>query len=216
LAKQLDIAGAVEDAPSNEPFHVSPMLSVIKNSDLYRASVVGISVIDEASLLAANLMLDPPIKLRVCLDAGANGQNAAQPDFPFSYANLNDAIALITPECYMAKLDIANMYLTLGLAQETRKHFGFVNEGRRRRYKRMPFGAKLGSCVLSAFMAEVLAIAASEGVKSVVNYMDDFFVTGSTYAECLANLKVVLSILTRHGWSIAEDKTTLPAQDVFR
>jgi hypothetical protein len=112
----------------------------------------------------------------------------------------------------MAKLDIANMYLTLGLAKETRKHFGFVNNGRRRRYKRMPFGAKLGASVLSAFMAEVLAIAASEGVDSVVNYMDDFFITGDTYAECLANLNIVLAILMRHGWSIAEEKTTRPSQ----
>lgn len=212
LAKQLDVAGAVEVAPVDEPFHASPMLSVIRNSDLYRASLIGINVVDEASLLAANRMLEPPIKLRVCLDAGANGQNAAQPDFPFSYANLNDAIALMTLGCFMAKLDIANMYLTLGLSHETRKHFGFVNKGQRRRYKRMPFGAKLGSCVLSAFMAEVLAVAASEGVTSVVNYMDDFFITGLTYAECLANLKVVLAILIRHGWSIAEEKTTLPAQ----
>ena len=66
--------------------------------------------------------------------------------------------------------------------------------------------------VCGAFMAEVLAIAASEGVESVVNYMDDFFVTGNTYAECLANLNVVLAILKRHGWSIAEEKTTRPSQ----
>lgn len=212
LTKQLDVAGAVEEAPIGEPLYISPMLSVIKNSDLYRASIVGVNVCDESSLLDANRLLEPPIKVRVCLDAGANGQNAAQPDFPFSYANIGDALALLTPGCYMAKLDIANMYLTLGLAKETRKHFGFLNNGSRQRYKRMPFGAKLGSCVLSAFMAEILAIASSEGVVSVVNYMDDFFVVGLTYASCLFNLNVVLSILKRHGWSIADDKTTSPAQ----
>ena len=212
LAKQLDVAGAVEDVPHNELLYVSPMLSVLKNSDLYRASTVGINIVDEKSLLAANAILDPPVKLRVCLDAGANGQNAAQPDFPFSYANLSDAIALMTTDCYMAKLDISNMYLTLGLAKETRKHFGFVNHGMRKRYKRMPFGAKSGAAVLSAFMAEILAIAEFEGVKSVVNYMDDFFVTGLTYAECLANLNIVLAILIRHGWSIADEKTTLPSK----
>jgi hypothetical protein len=212
LAKQLDVAGAVEDAPNGEPCHINPMLSVIRNSDLYRASIIGIQVVDEASLRAANSVLDPQIKLRVCLDAGANGQNAAQPDFPFSYASLNDAIALMTPGCYMAKLDISNMYLTLGLSNETRTHFGFVNNGRKKRYKRMPFGAKSGAPVLSSFMAEILAIAAHEGGSSVVNYMDDFFVTGCTYAECLANLKIVLAILIRHGWSIADEKTTCPAQ----
>jgi hypothetical protein len=142
----------------------------------------------------------------------ASGQNEAQPDFPFSYASINDAISMMTPGCYMAKLDLANMYLTLGLASDTRKYFGFCNKGVRKRYKRMPFGAKLGAAVLSAFMAEVLAIAAFLGVKTVINYMDDFFIVGQTYAECLSNLKVLISILTRHGWTIAEDKTTMPSQ----
>lgn len=55
--------------------------------------------------LSANDVLDTPIKAKVYLDAGANGQNAAQPDFPFSYASINDAISMMTHGCYMAKLD---------------------------------------------------------------------------------------------------------------
>lgn len=212
LAKQLDVAGAVEDVPPGDTVFINPMLSVIRNSDLYRASEVGFDVKDEASLLAANAVLEPPIKVRVCLDAGANGQNGAQPDFPFSYASINDAIALMTPGCYMAKLDLSNMYLTLGLAMKTRKHFGFVNAGGKKRYKRMPFGAKLAPSVLIAFMAEVLAIAAAHGITTVVNYMDDFFIVGDSYASCLYNLNFIISILTRHGWSIAEEKTVLPCQ----
>lgn len=212
LKKQLDIAGAVEEVPHGAVLFINPLLSVIRNSDLYRASSIGIEVHDESSLMKANALLDPPIKVRVCLDAGASGQNLAQPDFPFSYASINDAISMMTPGCYMAKLDLANMYLTLGLALDTRKFFGFCNKGIRMRYKRMPFGAKLGAAVLSAFMAEVLAIAAFLGLKTVINYMDDFFIVGATYAECLSNLKLLISILSRHGWTIAEEKTTMPSQ----
>ena len=97
LDKQLNIAGAVEDARAGEVLHMNPLLSVIRNSDLYRASAAGIVVCDEFSLTQANALLDAPIKVRVCLDAGANGQNEAQPDFPFSYASINDAISLMTP-----------------------------------------------------------------------------------------------------------------------
>ena len=43
-----------------------------------------------------------------------------------------------------------------------------------------------------------------------VNYMDDSFVVGSTYA--LFNLIVILAILTRHGWTVAEYKMTCPMQ----
>ena len=119
---------------------------------------------------------------------------------------------MLTPGCFMAKLDLAHMYLTLGLALDSRKFFGFTNNGRFWRYKRMPFGVKLAAGVLSAFMAEVLEIARAEGVSSAIVYMDDWFIVGATYAECLKNLKVVMSILKRHGWSIEETKTTLPCQ----
>ena len=55
----------------------------------------------------------------MCLDAGACGQNSSQPDFPFSYASIQDAVAMMTPGCFMAKLDLAHMYLTLGLAMDS-------------------------------------------------------------------------------------------------
>ena len=214
LSKQLEVAGAVEDAPDDEILHINPLLSVIRNSDLYRASAAGFNIVDESSLSAANAALTPIIKIRVCLDAGANGQNDAQPDFPFSYASINDAISMMTPGCYMAKLDLANMYLTLGLSLCSRKFFGFHDGNMNRRYKRMPFGAKLGAAVLSAFVAEALAIAAFYGIKTVINYMDDFFIVGVSYAECLFNLRLMIAILTRLGWTVAEDKTTLPSQSM--
>jgi hypothetical protein len=210
--KQMSLAGAVEEVPFDEEVVINPLLSVIRNSDMWRAQGVGVCVTDEASLREANLRLDAPIKVRVCLDAGASGQNANQPDFPFSYASIQDAVALMTPGCFMAKLDLAHMYLTLGLSLESRQFFGFTNRGRRWRYKRMPFGVKLASCVLTAFMAEVLEIARFEGVMLAIVYVDDWFIVGATYAECLKNMKIIMAILKRHGWSIEETKTTLPCQ----
>ena len=211
LAKQLSVAGAVEEVDGRSLI-LNPLLSVLRNSDLWRAHCVGLNVVDADSLERANELLDVPIKLRVCLDAGASGQNLSQPDFPFSYASIQDAVALLTPGCFMAKLDLAHMYLTLGLAMDSRNYFGFINRGRYWRYKRMPFGVKLASGVLSAFMAEVLEIARSEGVSSAIVYMDDWFIVGRTYCECLKNMKIIMAILTRHGWSIEESKTTLPCQ----
>lgn len=210
--KQMSVAGAVEEIRDGDDVVINPLLSVIRNSDLWRAHGVGIFVNDEASLREANLRLAVPIKVRVCLDAGASGQNSNQPDFPFSYASIQDAISLMSPGCFMAKLDLAHMYLTLGLAEDSRHFFGFSNRGRRWRYKRMPFGVKLASCVLTAFMAEILAIARSEGVYLAIVYVDDWFIVGATYAECLRDMKIVMSILKRHGWSIEESKTTLPCQ----
>jgi len=211
LAKQLSVAGAVEEV-DGRGLTLNPLLSVVRNSDLWRAHCVGLNVADEVSLLEANRLLQTPIKVRVCLDAGASGQNGSQPDFPFSYASIQDAVSLLTPGCFMAKLDLAHMYLTLGLALDSRKFFGFKNGGRYWRYRRMPFGVKLAAGVLSAFMSEVLEIARSEGVASAIVYMDDWFIVGRTYSECQKYMKIIMAILRRHGWSIEETKTTQPCQ----
>ena len=82
LTKQLSVAGAVEEVDGRSLI-LNPLLSVLRNSDLWRAHCVGLNVVDEDSLERANELLDVPIKLRVCLDAGASGQNLSQPDFPF-------------------------------------------------------------------------------------------------------------------------------------
>ena len=97
----------------------------------------------------------------------------------------------MTPGCYMAKLDIANMYLTLGLSVESRKHFGFINQGRKRRYSPKGCLSELNwvqVCWVHLWLRSFPLQPCFEGVHSVVNYMDDFFVVGLTYASCLFNL----------------------------
>ena len=44
--------------------------------------------------------------------------------------------------------------------------------------------------------------------------MDDWFVVARSYAQCLRDMKIIISILKRHGWSIEETKTTLPCQRI--
>ena len=152
----------------------SPLLSVIRNSDLWRASVAGVRVQDGESLAAANALLEPPIKLRICLDVSSSGINDAMPDFPFSYAALEDGLALITPGSWTAKIDLTAMFNSIGLASQSRRYFTFRDsKGIAYGYSRAFFGCKLFPAVASGFMAEIQHILSAEGVPCI-SYMDDF------------------------------------------
>ena len=109
--KQMSVAGAVEEVPVGDRLVLNPLLSVIKNCDLFRAHCVGVNVVDEASLREGMVRLDSAIKVRVCWDAGASGQNSGQPDFPFSYASIQDVSWL-----FYGKIRFGSHVLSLGFS----------------------------------------------------------------------------------------------------
>ena len=219
LSKQIIQSGACRQLPRsssksgrNHNLVFSPLLTVIRNSDLWRAAAVGVEVIDEQSLIKVNALLDPPIKLRACIDLASSGVNELQPDFPFMYCSLDDALALVNDACWMAKIDLQGMFHSIGLSHASRKYFCFRDRsGAAHQYIRACFGGKLFPAIASAFMAEVMYIARALNVICV-SYVDDFFVTGVNYAECLSKRNIIIDILERHGWTINFDKVTDPSQ----
>jgi len=147
-------------------------------------------------------------KLRICLDTSVTGLNDSQPDFPFSYTGI-DAIAIMFPNCWMAKIDLKDMFHSLGLAYDSRRYFCFRDsQGKPFRYRRAPFGGKLFPAVLSAFMAEVCAVANARGI-ALVTYVDDFLIVGPSYHACKQSQDIVIEILENHGWTINSKKVTL-------
>lgn len=193
-------------------FH--PLLTVIKSTDIWRASELGIQLDSAIALQHANALLTASIKLRICLDTSCTGLNDSQPDFPFAYTGLDDAIAIMFPNCWMAKIDLKDMFHSLGLAYDSRRFFCFRDsQGQPYRYRRAPFGGKLFPAVLSAFMSEVCAVANARGI-ALVTYVDDFLIVGASYQACKQAQDIVVEILESHGWTINMTKLTLPAQQV--
>jgi hypothetical protein len=216
IEKQIAGSSAIADA-SLEPvgnIQTNPLLSVIRSSDILLSKLLtNITITDEGTMAQVNEILGPrEIKLRVCLDLSSSGMNDMQPPFPFSYASPEDAASMMTPGCWMAKLDLDAMFLSMPISYRSRRHFGFRWRGKVFYYKRTPFGGKLFPAVMTAFMAEVLAVARSRGVNRAVGYMDDFLVMGDTAEECQLHLDIVIGILVSHGWTISQGKVTVPAQ----
>ena len=125
-------------------FH--PLLTVIKNTDIWRAHEIGVVLDSAASLAQVNSQLAEPIKLRICLDTSCTGLNESQPDFPFCYTGIDEAISYMTPNCWMAKIDLKDMFHSLGLAYDSRRVFCFRDSFGTLSLQTSPFWRKALPC----------------------------------------------------------------------
>ena len=221
LLKQLGGSDAIMDNSVYRLKNVklNPLLSVVKSSDKLRSKLfTGERIYDEASLTRANVALaaigEPEVKVRVCLDLSAGGMNKGQPNFPFGYVSPDDVASLMSRGCFMAKIDLKSQFLSLGIAYESRRRFGFKFDGKVWVYRRTPFGGKLFPAVVSTLMAEILAVARSKGCDKAVVYMDDFAVVADTEEECNRQLDILIGVIESHGWTIAHEKTVRACQEL--
>ena len=86
-----------------------------------------------------HIVLRDDRKPRLVLDLSRN-LNAHLPHQHVRYQRLDDAVAKARPNCWFAKLDISDCYLSFPLAPHIRHLFVFAFEGQHYRFVRMPFG----------------------------------------------------------------------------
>ncbi|KAM9967251.1 hypothetical protein ACTFIR_007491 [Dictyostelium discoideum] len=89
---------------------------------------------------------------------------------------------------YMVKLDIKKAYLHVLVDPQYRDLFRFVWKGSHYRWKTMPFGLSTAPRIFTMLLRPVLRMLRDINV-SVIAYLDDLLIVGSTKEECLSNLK---------------------------
>jgi hypothetical protein len=91
--------------------------------------LTGIIIRDQATLDATNVILldqgAPLIKGRPINDVTASGVNATLVTPPFSNSGIQDAIALISSDCYMIKVDVTRFFHQFPLAEFAQWLFWF-------------------------------------------------------------------------------------------
>lgn len=136
----------------------------------------------------------------------------------FSMMSLEDAYALMKPRAWMAKVDIHDAFRTVGVHP---KHRGLLNfkmkdpqTGQWRYYRetRFPMGLKCSPEIFCRLTHAVRSMMAARGMRAVVVYVDDFFITADTQEECQLALDMLLQLLKSLGFTISEKKTVLPTR----
>jgi len=105
-------------------------------------------------------------------------------------------VALSGGEAF-TKLDLTAAYNQLEVTEETSKLLAWSTHKGIYLLKRLPFGTKPACAIFQRTMEKVL-----QGIKNVINFIDDIVITGANKEEHLKNLKEVFKRLSQAGFKV--------------
>ena len=127
---------------------------------------------------------------------------------------LRSAVRLMTPNCFMASIDLKDAYYVVSIAEEHRKYLRFYWQGCLYQYTSMPNGLSSAPRCFTKLLKPVYSTLRQYGHLNV-GYTDDSYLQGSDTKECLLNISDTLTLFTRLGFVINFDKSCLkPAQQI--
>ena len=136
----------------------------------------------------------------------------------FKYQSIKDAIKLVSPNCYMAKLDLQSAYRSVNIhpsnVHATGLKWRFQNN-KKFTYMvdtKLPFGAKRSPFIFNTLTQAVRSIMEKRGYSAISVYLDDFFIVGKTFDECLHTLNELMKLVRELGFQINFNKVEGPFQ----
>ncbi|KAM9985665.1 hypothetical protein ACTFIZ_012359 [Dictyostelium cf. discoideum] len=132
----------------------------------------------------------------------------------FKMEGIKNLPSMVKQGYYMVKLDIKKAYLHVLVDPQYRDLFRFVWQGAHYRWKTMPFGLSTAPRIFTMLLRPVLRMLRDINV-SVIAYLDDLLIVGSTKEECLSNLKKTMDLLVKLGFKLNLEKSVLePTQSI--
>lgn len=216
--------GAVIERPS--PF-VSPLINAIRPHEVdeqvarfrQHGILVSPEVQDDLDQLntviaehASTIPLLTPVKTRLCIDL-SRVINKHLRKWPFSYYSIQDALSLLSPGSYIAKLDMTRMFQQLPLHPAVMLYFAYRFLGRAWTCVRTPFGGT-STPAFANLLAGITALLILLRFVPSVFITDDSLYTGRDLHACRSALQQAISLMERLGWLINPAKIEGPAQQL--
>lgn len=118
---------------------------------------------------------------------------------------------IITPGCFMSKLDLKDAYLLIPIRKQDRRYLRFYFQDMVFQYNCLCFGINFAPMLFTKLIKPIMYVLRSKGHLSVV-YLDDFLLLGHSYKDCLENVKETITILESLGFLINYNKSFLEPQ----
>ena len=136
----------------------------------------------------------------------------------FSFTSIRDAMTLLTPECYLAKIDLASAYRSVGIHPSDFDMAGLAwtfsgdNQPTFMYDSRLMFGARKSPGIFNELSQAVCRIMNHLGHHKIIAYLDDFLIISDSYQECLDQMQALITLLRSLGFAINYNKVCGPTQ----
>ena len=134
--------------------------------------------------------------------------------YHFKMDNIHTALKLITKNCWMASLDLKDPYYSVPIHTDSQKFLKFFYQGHL--FKFTAFSNRLSSCPrkFTKLYKPILATLRLKG-HIIICYIDDLFLLGISYNECVSTIIDTFTLLESLGFVIHSDKSVfIPTQRI--
>ena len=216
LNKQI-VADTVRVASKDEwnKATISPISLVIKKADRFKlAAVSTLKVINDRTLEEANkIMMDnnmAVIKTRPITNLTGSGVNDAYDAPRFSNMVLDDAIKMVSQNCFIGIFDAASYYEQFKFATEFVKegNLAFKFEGTVYTALAILFGFCLAPAFCAVFTSELVKWANAREIPTVA-YNDDWLTVGDDESGCKDNMITLINMYQQINLVFPEKKRQL-------
>ncbi len=150
---------------------------------------------------------------------GSSLNDFAAQEEKLKFQTVDDAVALMTEGCYMAKVDLKAAYRSIPISKDSQQFTGLKWKfGSQTHYMydtKLPFGARLAPGIFTRITQSVKRMLQRKNINaSVVVYLDDFLVLAASFEECLQALNILIALLRRLGLNINWKKVVDPCQQM--
>lgn len=130
----------------------------------------------------------------------------------FQLEDWRTVVQLMTPDSWMATIDLEDAYLLVPIAQEHRRFLRFQWKGTTYEFTALPFGLATAPYIFTKIMRPVVRSLRQKGLCSVV-YLDDLLLISPSREECLQNVNTSVNFLSSLGFIINRSKSQfIPSQ----
>ena len=136
----------------------------------------------------------------------------------FSFETLDNAIKMVKPNAYMAKIDLASAYRSVNVHPSSYQALGLkwkFDGDSAFSYMidtKLCFGARNAPEIFHRLTQSVKRMMIKRGFPNLVVYLDDFWLTAETYDECNRAFETLLQLLQDLGFNISWKKVVPPTQ----
>ena len=132
----------------------------------------------------------------------------------FKMESLNNAINLMTQDCFFASIDLKDAYFSVNIHEASRKFFRFRFQGILYEFKGLPQGYKHSPRIFTKLCKPILGFLRKKG-HSLVGYIDDFFIKANTKEQCFKSLQESGKTFDDLGFTVHPSKSVFePVQEI--